>query len=116
VSEVAAGEVFDVDQAAILMNKAVPYYEKHGLLEQKKVYVANRIHLYSVKPTGWFNFEHAKTYLHGYCVVNNNRIGVLNALLESNFVPINFKSVQSLDAAIEWCRSTQMDNIARSTD
>ena len=110
VSEIYENQVFGVEEANVVVEHAVAYYEKINKVK-KRVYIANRIHKYSVKPTGWFKFGYLDQYLIGYAVVDNTRFGFMNAILESKFVPINFKAVKSLDAAMEWARSMKKEAV-----
>ncbi|KQC32126.1 hypothetical protein AAU57_01415 [Nonlabens sp. YIK11] len=107
VSEVYEGFVFGVEEATQVVDESVAYYNKMELFH-KKLYIANRIHKYSVKPTGWLKFGHLRKYLYGYCVVDDTQHGVMSAILESKFVPIAFKSVTSLGDAIDWALKRQM--------
>lgn len=105
-SEVREGVVFGIEEAAQVVDRAVIFYETMGL-EHRKLYIANRVNKYSVKPTGWFKFGHLKKYLYGYCVVDSTDNGIMSALLESKFVPFSFKSATSLEDAIDWSRESQ---------
>ena len=106
VSEVFEDRVFGVEEASQVVDEAVAYYEKMEM-NHKKLYIANRINKYSVKPTGWLKFGHLRKYLYGYCVVDDSKHGLLSAILESKFVPVGFKSVTTLEDAISWAESSK---------
>lgn len=101
VSEVFQGRLFGVDEAVEVIGTAVPFYIERGEF-RKKVYVANRVHKYSVNPMGWMRLKDIGNYLGGYCVVDGSHNGMMNALLESKFVPINFKAATNLQEAFKW--------------
>lgn len=103
VSQVNEGVVYGVKEALEVMKYATPFY-KGKFKSDKQIYIANRIHKYSVKPVGWITLKEVSNYLHAYCVVDNTSNGLLNAILESKFVPVNFKAVTSLDEAFEWSK------------
>jgi len=105
VSEIHYGVVGTAAQAKVVLEKALDFYERHDMVKQR-VWIANKTHKYSVKLVGWIQMSDvAKKYLNGYCVVDNTKFGIMNAVLESKFVPINFKSVLTLDAAMQWVES-----------
>ncbi len=106
VSEVYQNVSFGTEEADVLIDAATAYYKSIDDL-RSRFYIANRINKYSVKPVAWLSYKHLKPLLSGYCVVDQTRIGILNALLESKFVPVNFKSVKSLGEAVEWSKSAK---------
>ncbi|AZQ43384.1 hypothetical protein [Nonlabens ponticola] len=101
VSEVNEDVVFSSKQAQLVLDASLEFYEKLGDLS-KKVYIANRINAYSVKPLGWLKFTFLTERLYGYAVVTNTSGGFTNAILESTFVPVEFKSFTELVDAIQW--------------
>ncbi len=110
VSELNYGVVGTADHVYEVLEAALAFYEKHDVVK-KRVWIANRTEKYSIKPVEWINMKRiAVKYLKGYCVVDNTRIGILNALLESKFVPVNFKSVKTLDQAVVWTQQLMSDD------
>jgi len=102
ISELKFGTVGTADQVRLVFNKSLEFYEKHDVIK-KRVWIANRTQKYSVQLVGWIQLRDlAKTYLCGYCVVDDTSFGIMNAILESKFVPINFKAADTLDEAMEW--------------
>lgn len=108
VSELDEGVIGCAEYVYQVLDKALEYYEKHNVIK-KRVLIANRTQKYSVQPVEWIRMRNIATkYLSGYCVVDDTKNGILNALLESKFVPINFKSVTTLDDAMKWMAMTQL--------
>jgi hypothetical protein len=112
VAEVFEGVVFTKDHAEEFRLNAYPFYENLGNFN-KLVYISNRINKYSVKAIGWLNYKYTDHDLVGYCVVDSTPNGIINALLESKFVPITFKSVKSLQEAIEWAATIRGSQISK---
>ncbi|WP_157686764.1 hypothetical protein [Nonlabens sp. Hel1_33_55] len=107
VSELNKGVVGGAEEVYQVLEKALEYYEEHDVVK-KRVWIANRTEKYSVKPVEWIRLRHlALKYLCGYCVVDDSKSGLRTALLESRFVPINFKSVNTLEEAVKWTAMTQ---------
>lgn len=105
VSELFYGVVATSDQVYLVLEKALLFYDTYSTIK-KRVWVANRTYKYSVKLVGWLHMKNiAQEYLKGYCVVDSSRTGFMNAILESKFVPINFKACDSLDAAMLWVKT-----------
>ncbi|KQC32125.1 hypothetical protein AAU57_01410 [Nonlabens sp. YIK11] len=102
VTELKEGVVGCADHVYQVLDKALAYYEQYNVVK-RRVWIANRTRKYSVKPVEWIRLKNlAHKYLCGYCVVDNTRNGITNAILESRFVPVNFKSVTDLGEAIKW--------------
>jgi len=105
VSEINDGVLFTAVEAKKVITFAVAYYEKINKAK-KRVYIANRINKYSVNPIGWIKLKDViSIYLNAYCVVDDSSNGIMSAILESKFVPINFKSVSSFEEALMWSKT-----------
>lgn len=109
VSEIKEGVLFSAEEGNAILEAVVPIYTDKGYFK-KCVYIANRINKYSVNPVGWLKYGHLREYLNGYCVIDNTSYGLVNALLESKFVPLNFKSAMTLNEAITWALSLDETN------
>ncbi|PRP67523.1 hypothetical protein [Nonlabens agnitus] len=107
LTELKEGVVGSAEQVYQVLDKALAYYETYNVVK-RRVWIANRTRKYSVKPVEWIRLKNlAIKYLSGYCVVDNTTNGITNAILESRFVPINFKSVTDLEEAIKWATLIQ---------
>jgi hypothetical protein len=105
VSELHDGIVAGPDHALLVLKETLAYYDEFNVIK-KRIWIANKTERYSVKLVGWLHLKKlAQDYLLGYCVVDNSPTGMLQSLLESKFVPINFKAAKDLDEAMEWSNS-----------
>ncbi|SCY28893.1 hypothetical protein SAMN05192588_2069 [Nonlabens sp. Hel1_33_55] len=102
LSELYRGEVLDTDKALIALEEVLNFYEVNHVIK-KRLWIANKTEIYSTKLIGWIQLRAvALEYFTGFCVVDDTPSGLVNALLESKFVPVNFKNVKSLDEAFDW--------------
>ena len=109
VSELNEGVIGTSHEVYQVLDKALEYYEQHNVVKHR-VWIANRTLKYSVNPMEWIRLKKmANTYLCGYCVVDDSNNGFQKAILESRFVPINFKSVETLDEAFKWTAKIHAD-------
>ncbi|MDY8136155.1 hypothetical protein [Aquimarina sp. 2201CG5-10] len=103
VSEVDEGVVYTwEDHGKPIVEELTYLYENNG---EDLVYIANRVHSYSVKANDWIKFFTSNYKLKGYGIVNYSSKGMLAALVEKLFMRNSFKNFDKLEDAIAWARS-----------
>ncbi len=68
------------------------------------VYIANRVHSYSIKPLEYKYLNEIPTLM-GIAIVNYNPIARSNAVLESKFCTKQFEVFHNLVTAVHWAKS-----------
>ena len=82
----------------VLVEIAHMYYS-----EKPFVYIAHRIHSYSVDPKIYFETSKIKN-LKGFAVVSNNYKAKVNAQIEQMFFSKPFEIFTNLEDAIDWAK------------
>ncbi|WP_378174930.1 hypothetical protein [Aquimarina sp. SS2-1] len=98
------------DHAKLLVEDLTYYYDHNG---KNVVYITNRVHSYSVKPSDWIKFYKSDYKMKGYAIVSYSRKGLLNSLIEKLFIKSNFKSFESLEEAVHWAKSLATSSVAK---
>lgn len=98
VSEVAEGEIFNLEKAKPVMKEAARFFGTEAPLG----YVSNRIHDYSLAPQDWMSFFKKKHCLTTIGLVAYSPIGFTNIALERMFIKLEVKSFSDLELALTW--------------
>ncbi|ULC60598.1 hypothetical protein MBM09_06300 [Flaviramulus sp. BrNp1-15] len=102
VSEIKRGKTLNWDDHAKLIVKDVTtYLNTNG---EDIIYITNRIHSYSVVATDWLKFFKHSYSLKAYCVVSENKGGVLNLMIEKLFFKNKIKHFENLYAAVNYVK------------
>ncbi|WNH11666.1 hypothetical protein [Thalassobellus suaedae] len=102
VSEINRGVVFNWDNHGKLITEDISCFL--GTNGNDIVYVSNRIHSYSLVASDWLKFFKHSYLLKSYLVVSNDKIKILNSMVESLFFNDKIKRFNSLYAAINFVR------------
>ncbi|WP_103068128.1 hypothetical protein [Aquimarina sediminis] len=103
VAEIKEGITYTWDDhAKPIVEELTHLYDQNG---ENIVYISNRVHLYSVKPSDWIKFFSNNYKLKAYAIVSYTQRGFLNSLIEKLFMRNNFKSFDNLEDAIIWAKS-----------
>ncbi|AZQ43386.1 hypothetical protein [Nonlabens ponticola] len=109
VSELYFEVIGTAQHASEALQLCLDYYGTYDVIK-KRIWIANRTQKYSIQPVAWIRLKKEATqYLKGYCVVDTTKYGIMNAILESKFVPINFKNATTLDEAMQWTQEIMSD-------
>jgi hypothetical protein len=72
-------------------------------------YISNRIHSYSVVASDWLKFFKHSYSLKSYLIVSNDKIGLLNSMIENLFFKSKIKRFESIEAASNWIKNDLVD-------
>lgn len=102
VAEINEGITYTWEEhAQPIVERLAHLYDQKG---ENIVYISNRIHLYSVKPSDWIKFFTNNYKLRGYAIVSYSSRGLLNSLIEKLFMRNSFQSFDNLKDAIVWAK------------
>ncbi|MEP3837058.1 MAG: hypothetical protein ABJM36_05395 [Algibacter sp.] len=73
------------------------------------VFISNRINSYSVLAIDWLKFFKQSYNLKAYCIVSQNRSGILNTMIEKLFYPKNIKHFNSIYEALNFVEKRLME-------
>ncbi|WP_394748508.1 hypothetical protein [Spongiimicrobium salis] len=103
ISEINEGILMNWDDHGKLVAEELSHlYDHNGA---NLIYISNRVHAYSVKPADWIKFFRFGYQIKGYGIINYNRKGYPNGLLEKLFIPSKVQRFSSLEKAIQWARN-----------
>lgn len=105
ISECKEGISFSWEKHAQPMVKDITEFTKCD--GNDLVYISHRIHSYSVVPTDWLKFFKNSFNLKGYGIVGNNRVGVVNTVIENLFFKKKIRHFNSIKAAVEWAKGLE---------
>ncbi|KAA5823399.1 hypothetical protein FPF71_11880 [Algibacter amylolyticus] len=100
VSEVKEDVDFGWDEHAEIIVKDV--FSATGSRGDDLVFISNRINSYSVQAMDWLKFFKQSYNLKAYCVVSQNRSGILNTMIEKLFFPKKIKHFNSIHDALNF--------------
>jgi len=86
--------------------------ELSELYEQKGegiIFISNRVHSFSVKPSDWMKFFKSDYNLKAYAIVNHSRHSFVAYLMEMLFMRSTFKNFDCIDEAIVWAKRNQCE-------
>ncbi|MFD1614987.1 hypothetical protein [Gelatiniphilus marinus] len=83
VSEINQGQIINWDNQAKLIAEDVTAFL--GTNGADVIYISNRINSYSVVALDWLKFFKHSYTLKGYCIVSQNKRGIINAKIEKLF-------------------------------
>lgn len=102
VSEINEGVTFTwEDHAKQVVEELTDLYEDNG---KGKVYISNRVHSFSVKPSDWLKFFRSNYNLKAYCIVSYNKPSFITSLIEKLFMKSTFKTFHNIEDAIIWAK------------
>ncbi len=102
VAEINEGILFTWDDHAKPITEEFTHlYDHNG---EHIVYISNRVHSYSVKPSDWIKFFRNGYKLKGYALVSYTPRGIFNSLIEKLFMRNSFQSFDNLADAITWAK------------
>ncbi len=103
IAEIHEGIIYSWEEhAKPIVEEITHLYDHNG---ENIVYISNRVHLYSVKPSDWIKFFRNDYKLRGYAIVSYSPRGFLNSLIEKLFMKNSFKNFERLEDAILWAKS-----------
>ena len=68
------------------------------------IYISNRINPYSVVAIDWLKFFKKQYFLKCYYIVNDNKISLMNVMIEELFFKNKIKNFDSIYSAINWTK------------
>lgn len=103
VAEVDEGVLYTWDDhAQPIVEELTHLYDHNG---ENVVYISNRVHSYSVKPSDWIKFFRNNYRLRAYAIVSYTQKGLIASLVEKLFMRSSFKNFDNLEDAIAWAKS-----------
>ncbi|MGY3792920.1 hypothetical protein [Aquimarina sp. 433] len=99
VSEIDQGAKIELD---IVLKISDEFTKKYYSFDNPFVYIANRIHSYSLQPTVHFEAKKHLPYVKGYAVVTYDAINTKIATLEQSFLEVPTKVFDNLKDAVHW--------------
>ncbi|TPN88878.1 hypothetical protein FHK87_01295 [Aquimarina algicola] len=107
VAEIKEDIVYTWDEhAKPIVEELTDLYDHNG---ENVVYISNRVHSYSVKPSDWIKFFRNNFRLRGYAIVSYTQKGLLTSLLEKLFMRNSFQNFDNLEDAIIWAKKLTHD-------
>lgn len=112
VSEINQGIILNWDDhAKLLIDDVSHFFEVKG---QKTnggdlIYISNRINSYSVIASDWLKFFKHSYSLKDYCIVSENKVGVLGSMIEKLFYTKKIKHFNNLYTAINFVKKGVAD-------
>lgn len=98
ISEIHRGVSFNWEEhAKIIVEDVFCYLGTNG---SDLIYISHRINSYSVVAYDWVNFFKSNYQLKGYFIVSDNKMRVLNSLVESLFFNNKIKRFKNLHTAV----------------
>lgn len=105
IGELNEGVHFDWKKGETLILEAIDFYGKQA----KLVFVSNRINNYSIDPQNYSRLEEKYQLLAASAIVIYNPTTYMNASIEKQFTAKTIKIASSLEEAIEWGLSLNID-------
>ena len=103
IAEIKEGIVFTwEDHAKQIVEELTHLYDQNG---ENIVYISNRVHSYSTRPSDWIKFYRSDFKLKAYGIVSYSKKSLMAAVMEKIFMRNRFQSFTSLDEAIVWAKS-----------
>lgn len=106
VSEFNTGVHLDFDDAKILLNEVLKFYDENSQV----VYISNRINDYSINPYIWSNWEQDSNFIIASAIVTYNYATYMNAEIEKCFASKTLKCFKTLSDAFEWATFKELKN------
>lgn len=107
VSEIDEGISFNWENHGKLIVEDVTYYL--GNNGDDIIYISNRIHSYSVVASDWLKFFKHSYSLKSYLIVSDDKVGLLNSMIENLFFSNKIKRFKTLEAAVNWIKNDMVD-------
>lgn len=102
ISEINEGETINWDsQAKLIADDVSTFLDTDGA---DIIYISNRINSYSVVALDWLKFFKHSYTLKAYCIVSQNKIGILNAIVERLFFTKKIKHFSNLYEAVNFVK------------
>ena len=103
IAEMKEGIVYTwEDHARQIVEELTHLYDHNG---ENIVYISNRVHSYSTRPSDWIKFYRSDFKLRAYGIVSYSKKSLMTAVMEKIFMRNRFQSFTSLDDAIAWAKS-----------
>ena len=103
IAEMKEGIVFTwEDHAKQIVEELTHLYDHNG---ENIVYISNRVHSYSTRPSDWIKFYRSDFKLKAYGIISYSKKSLMTAVMEKIFMRNRFQSFTSLDEAIAWAKS-----------
>lgn len=102
VSEINQGQIINWNnQAKIIVDDVSDFLGTNG---EDIIYISNRINSYSVVAIDWLKFFNLQYSLKAYCIVSENKIGILNSMIEKLFFTKRIKHFNNLFEAVNFVK------------
>ena len=102
IAEMKEGIVYTwEDHARQIVEELTHLYDHNG---ENIVYISNRVHSYSTRPSDWIKFYRSDFKLRAYGIVSYSKKSLMTAVMEKIFMRNRFQSFTSLDDAIAWAK------------
>lgn len=89
------------NHAKIMVNDIVSFYNTDG---SNVIYISNRIHSYSVVASDWLKFFKTSYAIKAYCIVSENKAGLLNSMIEKLFFKKKITHFSNLYEAVNFVK------------
>ncbi len=103
ISEITRGVSFNWDDHAKLIVEDVSCYL--GTNGDNLVYISNRVNSYSVVAMDWLKFFKHRYLLKNYCVISDDKKGIMGTMVEGLFFNKKIKRFNNLYTAVNWVKN-----------
>jgi len=105
ISEVNEGEDFTWEKAKQVIDEILKFYKKNTRI----CFIINRVNKYSVDPQNWIKAQKKHQFMAASAIVTYNNTSYKVTSLEKYFSELEIKNCESLDKAIIWTQSLELN-------